>query len=153
MNAPALKTTSLEIPCTFEGISEHEPDVERLVQQLIKDDDQVYLISLSVVEVLCNIVEHGFKGHAAPGECILVSMQASATHLDITVVDKAAPPPARTIEHLTSQHNAMPSLEQPVADLPESGWGLNIIAHTASSIDYERTADSNVLTLCFNTPH
>lgn len=151
MSDHSAQPMSLMIPCSLEGIAAWESEIEHFVAELSPDDQQVYLISLSIVEVLTNIVEHGFAGSRSKDSRIQIALSGTDEAIEVTVTDNASAPPTGTVDKLHTRSGTMPSLETSLEELPVSGWGLNIIASVASSIHYERLVGGNLLRLVFPT--
>lgn len=147
-NGPA-PVNRFDIPCSLEGIAAWEAEIERFVADMTHDDERVYMITLSIVEVLTNIVEHGFNEVRAPADRIQVSMYKACDEIHVTVTDNASVPPVGVVNQLSTTYAHMPALDTHLEELPVSGWGLNIISSIASSIRFEPLVGGNRLELTF----
>jgi len=144
-----LASNSFEVPCRLQSISQMQPVLENLIAKYIKDPTRVYLVTLSVVEVLCNIVEHGFSGNPPENESVSIKVSTSSEGLSVQLSDCAAEIPSDTVAHMVSGQSAMPPIDRGTENLAESGWGLNIVTSTTTRIHYRRVSDTNIVTLDF----
>ena len=138
------------LPCSLAGISEHEPSLESHFAEYFEDSTRAYFVTLAVVELLCNIVEHGFDNDPPQDAVVKINVDPKESALCVKLVDTAKAIPTETITHLTSRKQAMPPVSKTAGELPLSGWGLNIVTNTASKIEYKRINDQNEITLKFD---
>jgi len=101
-------------------------------------EDRAYALDLCVVELVSNIVDHGYAGR--PGE-ILLELRLGRAAAILSIADQApefnplaVPPPARPA-----------SLE----DAPIGGFGIHMVRSTADGCRYERRDGRNVFTAYF----
>ncbi len=93
---------------------------------------------LVLAEVLNNVAEHAYADQSGP---VSVTIRSTGHGLRCRVVDqgRAMPdgtlPPGRLLE----------SLEVPVTDLPEGGFGWHLIRSLTSELSYARVGDRNLL--------
>jgi len=140
----------IEVPCQFEDISQANVRLEQLVADYFEDPDYIYLITLSIVEILCNVVEHGYGSNPPANESVRIEFKSVGKGLSVCLKDHAPELPEGIAEHLTTGRISMPAIDQGTENLPESGWGLNIVTSTASRIEYTRQGSSNITTLEFD---
>lgn len=125
-----------------------EQEVRRVLG-CVRDDicaagiDEGAIITLEIVlaEVLNNIVEHACAAHAAPS--CMISYAPIGSALRITVRDNGTPMP--NLELPAGKEQA---IDVPRDDLPEGGFGWNIIRTLTQNLRYQRTSDENIL--CFD---
>ncbi len=104
--------------------------------------DRCGTVEIALAEALNNIVEHAYAG--TPGE-ITFDMALGAQGLRIDLRDNGAPLPGPGI----------PINDPPVSQghrdtLPEGGFGWFLIRTLTRDLHYQRTAQENHLTLCFD---
>jgi len=103
----------------------------------LSDDDQS-TTELVLVEAINNIVEHAYQERPdGPIELILIR---SHSHIRCGLTDKGIPMPEEQPPTPT-QHN----LDCAIADLPEGGFGWNIIHELGQNVQYCRQNGENHL--------
>ncbi len=102
-------------------------------------------IELVLAEVLNNVVEHAFPGEET-GE-IRLNGRWDGNRVDISVCDGGAPYPG-----LKLPEGQAADLDVEMEDLPEGGFGWNLIRQLTSSLIYRRQTEQNHLDLHFNIP-
>jgi serine/threonine-protein kinase RsbW len=105
--------------------------------------DEAGTLELALAEVLNNIVEHAYAGRAA-GPVHLQLLREAGT-LACRIEDRGRPMPG-----LALPVGRMPSVDGPVEDLAEGGWGWALIRAVTSDLSYERIGGRN--RLCFRLP-
>lgn len=105
--------------------------------------DEAGALELALAEVLNNIVEHAYAGQAAGPVRLLVLRQGGT--LDCRVEDRGRPMPG-----LVLPDGRLPSVDGPIEDLAEGGWGWALIRAVTSDLSYERIGGRN--RLCFRVP-
>ena len=104
-------------------------------------DDARDTIELVVAETLNNIVEHAFCDHPQPGFIrIRCHYRSGDLHLRITdfgnaMPDRALPQPKKF------------DAASPVSDLPEGGFGWNLIHELTGDVSYARSGPMNIINM------
>jgi anti-sigma regulatory factor (Ser/Thr protein kinase) len=102
-------------------------------------EERIDGIDLCIVELVSNVVDHGY--HGAAGE-IRVDLALEDGRAVLTVTDAA-----REFDPLTVAPPAMPDL---IEDAKIGGYGVHLVRSTASRCQYVRRADHNVFTAWFD---
>ncbi|MBT8153475.1 ATP-binding protein [Epibacterium ulvae] len=99
-------------------------------------------VQIALAEAVNNVVEHAYAGNA-PGD-VNIRCQLEEEKLSILIRDAGAPIPNEQLPAGEAQ-----SLEGPMEDLPEGGFGWFLIRELTSDIQYERSEGENNLQLSF----
>ncbi|WP_165937643.1 ATP-binding protein [Antarcticimicrobium sediminis] len=99
-------------------------------------------VELALVEVVNNVVEHGYAGLG--GGLIHIDAQLSATGLDLCVSDFGRPLPGGHVPPMQAV-----DLDCPRAALPEGGFGWSLIHQLTDVLRYERRGTRNTLLMRF----
>lgn len=101
-------------------------------------EDRTYALDLCIVELVTNIVDHGYRGN--PGE-IRLDLDLAPTAAVLTLLDRApafdplsVPPPVKP---------------KSVEEAQVGGLGVHLVRSTADRCRYERSDDRNVFTTYF----
>ncbi len=119
---------SLVLTASFEALPGLEAFVDDLDESLPEETGP--RIKLALHELCMNIVQHGYAGH--PGK-IQVEAEFDGEMLTLIVRDTA---PVAYPNRDISPPNPL--------DLPESGWGMHILAQVMDEMQYQRLADGNL---------
>lgn len=103
------------------------------------DEDRIDAIDLCIVELVSNVVDHGYRGGA--GE-IRVDLDLADGAAVLTVTDTA-----REFDPLGVAPPAVPAL---IEDAKVGGYGVHLVRSTAARCKYERRAQRNVFTAWFD---
>jgi anti-sigma regulatory factor (Ser/Thr protein kinase) len=102
-------------------------------------EERIDRIDLCIVELVSNVVDHGYRG--ASGE-IRVDLDLAGGAAILTVTDAA-----REFDPLTVAPPAVPAL---IEDAKIGGYGVHLVRSTAARCKYERRAGRNVFTAWFD---
>jgi serine/threonine-protein kinase RsbW len=121
-------------------------EVPRLVELLDSfgtgaglSDDVVFRLTVSLDEVVTNIVRHGFADEG--GHEILLSVAIRDGLVTAVVSDDAPAFDLRTIPPA--------DVDAPLELRPIGGLGVHLVRSLTHELDYRRDADRNILTLTF----
>ena len=101
-------------------------------------EERVYALDLCVVEMVSNVVDHGYGG--ARGE-IRLELDVGADAGSLTIIDQA---PA-----FDPMSVAAPSVPTSLDDATIGGYGIHMVRSAASECRYERRGGENVFTARF----
>ncbi len=108
-------------------------------------------VELLVSELLTNVIKHSEPdGNNQPEFPVGLTVIADRDILTLSVSEIGKPMSYDVVRRYTDTRIEMPSTDQDLPDLPESGWGVQLIKSICNDISYERLDDSNVLHLCFD---
>ena len=99
-------------------------------------------VEIVLSEVVNNVVEHAYAG-VSDGE-VHVSFALSQNALNLTICDKGAAFPNNRLPV-----GKLPDLDVALDDLPEGGFGWNLIRRLTSELTYKRHEGCNQLDLSF----
>lgn len=105
-------------------------------------DRQAGDVELALVEVVNNVVEHGYAGLG--GGMVHIDAQLSAAGLDLCVSDFGRPLPGGRVPPMRAV-----DLDCPPAALPEGGFGWSLIHQLTDALRYERRGTRNTLLMRF----
>ena len=133
----------LTIHGDLHGVRRGLDRVNSALAQMGFDANLAGTVEIVLAEVMNNIVEHAYAGRG--DGLISLQMAAGDAGLNFTVTDRGHPLPKGTIRKVERD------LENtPVADLPEGGFGWQLIQNITEQLDYRRVEDTNQL--CFQVP-
>jgi serine/threonine-protein kinase RsbW len=112
---------------------------DRLMVGTIEDDTRT-TAQIVLAEALNNIVEHAYA--QTPGD-IEVTLEISARGLKCSIVDHGSPMPDGA---LPDGRVAVPLPGMTMDDLPEGGFGWNLIRTLSQDLSYSRVGGENLLT-------
>ena len=112
------------------------------------EGSKAYFITLAISELASNMIRHGSSCNKASDE---LSVEVFSTSASITVVleDRCDALSNSVIDQLMENDGKVTDYDTAVANLPESGWGLDIIHSAASSVSYKRKRHKNVYEVAF----
>jgi serine/threonine-protein kinase RsbW len=121
-------------------------EVPRLVELLDSfgagaglSDDLVFRLTVTLDEVVTNIVRHGFNGQG--GHDILLGITVDEALVTATVEDHGPPFDLRTVPPA--------DVNAPIELRPIGGLGVHLVRLLTHSLDYRRDGHRNILTLTF----
>lgn len=104
-------------------------------------------IVLAMSEVVCNIIQYGYK--SSEESEIVIDVSIADRILTILINDEGTAVPTKIVQRYRDCSIDLPSTNVPVEDLPDSGWGVNILLLAANDVRYTRTASGNQIELEF----
>ncbi len=123
------------------------PWVEALIAQYAVPSDTAFAIHLCLEEAISNVIRHGYDGQ--PGKALTVDCASPNAHeVVFTIEDQAHP-----FDPLEPEHIEGLVEPKPEDFLRPGGRGILLMRKFASSIEYERLAGGNRLTIGFVLPH
>lgn len=137
----------LTLPSCMDSLLIAERLVETICLQAKSSELDSSAIVLAMSEALCNIIQYGYPGQE-DGE-IVIDISISHDVLTLLINDEGLKVPLRIVDQYDQGLVKMPSIDVDLEDLPESGWGVNILLVTAKDVRYTRTAIGNQLELDF----
>ncbi len=143
----------MKIRLSIERDLEQIGPVGECLKQLcsLGDFPELSQVELLVSELLTNVIKHSVpdetKPHAFP---VGLTVVADGDNLTLSVSEIGKPMDGEIVRNYTDTKIEMPATDGDLYDLPESGWGMQLIKSICDDISYERLDDSNVLHLCFD---
>jgi len=134
----------LELDSQLTELSRVQPWIEVIADRHGVAEDTRFAMQLCMEEALANVILHGY--HSEPGHPIVLETSVSADTLMFTIDDQA-PPFSPIAPGWRDDETKSVSLES----IQPGGNGLRLLRHFGGSINYERLADGNRLTIGFAT--
>ncbi len=100
-------------------------------------EDDMYNLQLILDELVANIIKHGYRDE--PGHQIHIDLSLAGRVTTLRFKD-AAPP-------FDPVAAPPPNLDLPIEERPIGGLGVHIVKSLADTMVYERSGDSNILTI------
>jgi len=147
MNKHQNKICSLTLPNRLSSLLVAERVVESVCLQANSSDKDTSAIVLAMSEALCNIIQYGFDSQDEQEIKLDISINKSV--LNIMINDEGVAVPSSIVDQYNEGRVTLPSLDVATEDLPDSGWGINILLMTAKNVRYTRTSTGNQLELQF----
>jgi serine/threonine-protein kinase RsbW len=128
------------------SVANRMDEVPRLVELLDSfgagaglSDDLVFRLTVTLDEVVTNIVRHAFNGQG--GHDILLGITVDEALVTATVEDHGPPFDLRTVPPA--------DVNAPIELRPIGGLGVHLVRLLTHSLDYRRDGHRNILTLTF----
>ncbi len=143
----------MKIRLSIERDLEQIGPVGECLKQLcsLGDFPELAQVELLVSELLTNVIKHSEPDdsnlHDFP---VGLTVVADGDNLTLSVSEIGKPMDGEVVRKYTDTKIEMPATDGDLYDLPESGWGMQLIKSICDDISYERLDDSNVLHLCFD---
>ena len=143
----------MNIEIAIKHDSSQVPVVGRMVRHLCVIADThhhpaVSKIELAVVELLTNIT--GYAKVASDDALIRLHCQFEGGDFKITVSERGRALSANLAQVYSNDKVSMPDISQSIDNLPESGWGIQLIKSVCDKVSYRRVKDKNVYELIFD---
>lgn len=106
----------------------------RRVAEPVVGPEAAALVDVAVTEICSNIVRHAHPGE--PGHSFLIMLRPKKAAIEVEVRDEG---PA----YAMGPH-PMPDVEVPIAQMPEGGFGLALVAATMDEFEEWRDGTVNV---------
>jgi len=103
-------------------------------------------VELAVVEAVNNSIEHAYRSET--GNSVDVTFEYFDDCLSIRIKDYGEPMPKSIAVRLSGQP-VTPQLDVPKQDLPESGWGIELLKSICDKVSYQSLHSGNTISLSF----
>ena len=133
-----MERHSLTVSSSRAASGEASAWARSLVERAGFAEERVDAIDLCVVELVSNVVDHGYRG--AVGE-IRVDLEVDGTSATLTIIDSAY-----AFDPLSVQ---APTPSELIEDARIGGWGVQLVRSFATRCRYERRRDLNVFVAWF----
>lgn len=141
------RVCQLILPNRLSSLLLAERVVESVCLQANTSSNEASAIVLAMSETLCNIIQYGYESGVESEIILDVSIVDKV--LTILINDEGVELPTAIVKQYRDGLIELPSVDVSTEDLPESGWGVNILMMTASQVRYSRTSEGNKLELEF----
>ena len=143
----------MNIKLAIKHEKEQIPTVGKLLRNLcsianIESELSVSQLELAVVELLNNIIN--YSANLPSDSWITIHVRLTETSLAVVVSDRGDALGSELAKLYTDETVSMPTLDIGVADLPESGWGMQLIKSACDRISYRRSNQTNLYELTFD---
>ena len=143
----------MNIKLAIKHEKEQIPTVGKLLRNLcsianIESELSVSQLELAVVELLNNIIN--YSANLPSDSWITIHLRLTEASLAVVVSDRGDALGSELAKLYTDETVSMPTLDIGVADLPESGWGMQLIKSACDRISYRRSNQTNLYELTFD---
>ena len=143
----------MNIKLAIKHEKEQIPTVGKLLRNLcsianIESELSVSQLELAVVELLNNIIN--YSANLPSDSWITIHVRLTEESLAVVVSDRGDALGSELAKLYTDETVSMPTLDIGVADLPESGWGMQLIKSACDRISYRRSNQTNLYELTFD---
>lgn len=132
----------LELDSRLTDLARVQPWIEAVANRNAVPDDARFAMHLCLEEALVNVVVHGYGEEA--GHSIVLSCRASEGSLFFTIDDRAP-----SFDPLAQAPPDVPVRAAELESMQPGGNGIRLLRRFAGSLNYERLADGNRLTIGF----
>lgn len=130
------------VSATLEEVARLTEFLKKLMPKCLSEE-QGYAVELGIAEALTNIALHGYAGEE--GGSITVFWREQATCLRISIMDNGLPIPEYFLEKAADATFDFDATD--ICNLPQSGFGLTLIAAIFDVVSYERNGNVNCMCL------
>lgn len=143
----------MNIKLAIKHEKEQIPTVGKLLRNLcsianIESELSVSQLELAVVELLYNIIN--YSANTPSDSWVTIHVRLTEASLAVVVSDRGDALGSELAKLYTDETVSMPTLDIGVADLPESGWGIQLIKSACDRISYRRSNQTNLYELTFD---
>ena len=144
----------MNVKISIEHDSSQIPVVAKMVCHLftMTQGDSVKNMELAVVELLTNIINH--SDGAAQRGLINIRCRYTGDDFTVTISESGTALSAKVVRAYTDEIVSMPEVDvsnlDDILELPESGWGIQLIKSVCDEVSYNRVADKNVYKMTFD---
>jgi len=141
------KKITLSIGSELEQVRLLGQAIQRFCKDIPFEHTSVNQVELAVVESVNNCIEHayGYK----KGFTVDLEIDVSCSQLMIAIRDQGIPMTPEVIRELIDPDVHMQVPGPDTEQLPESGWGMQLVKTACDSISYDRQYSSNTIMLYF----
>ncbi len=112
------------------------------------DHPSMKKVELAVVELLTNIV--GYSVVKSADALIELHCQFEDEKFSISVSDNGQALSAELVREYSNDTVSMPSIDLGIDNLPECGWGIQLIKSACDEVGYRRVKEKNVYDFFFD---
>lgn len=145
MNSLKQITTARKLS-SLEGIELVMDDVCR---NLGVEGTKAYFITLAISELASNMIRHASRSRKLPDD-LFVEVFTTAKSIIVVLEDRCEPLSKHVVSILTENDGTISEYDTTIRNLPESGWGLDLLHTAANSVSYKRKEDKNVYEVAFD---
>ena len=143
----------MNIKLSIKHEKEQIPTVGKLLRNLCSIADleaeiSVNQLELATVELLNNIVN--YSSNQSSDSWITIHVSLTDTSLLVVVSDRSGALSSKLAELYTDKCVSMPTIDIGIDDLPESGWGVQLIKSACDEVSYRRSNQTNIYELTFD---
>ncbi|CAM2065148.1 ATP-binding protein [Sulfidibacter corallicola] len=135
-NQRATREIQLSIDSNLQDVALVGVSVRALCLHFSLAQDVAYQVELCVVEMINNVIEHGYRFET--GNPIRIEMKFEEGRVGVTLVDHAEP--IESCDHQAPQFDP-----EDLESLPENGYGRFLVDQIMDRVDYHRENDRNYL--------
>lgn len=112
---------------------------------------KAYFITLAISELASNMIRHGSSGNESPDD-LKVEVFSASKSITVVLEDRCDALPETVVSQLIENDGTVRDYDTTLENLPESGWGLDLVHSAASSVSYKRKQHKNVYEVAFELP-
>ena len=126
-----------------------ELGMDEVCRTLDVEGSKAFFITLAISELASNMIRHGCNGSNLSSDNISVEVFSSSELITVVLEDCCDPLPKKVVKKLTENDGTISEYDKSLANLPESGWGLDLVHNAALSVSYKRKQNKNVYEVVF----
>lgn len=131
------------------SLEQIELAIDDVCCELKIEGTKAYFITLAISELASNMIRHGKKQDNQLTDDLNVEVFSCDESLKVVMADHCQPLSDKMIHKLVERDGTVRQYDTSIPNIPESGWGLDLIHSAASSVTYSRVEESNVYELAF----
>ena len=123
--------------------------MDEVCRTLDVEGSKAFFITLAISELASNMIRHGSSSCNASADDLNIEVFSTAESIVVVLEDCSDPLPKPVIKRLTENDGKISEYDTTLCNLPESGWGLDLVHSAAASVSYKRKMHKNVYEVAF----
>lgn len=121
--------------------------IQGLCKELSFEHASINQVELAVIESVNNCIEHAYS--YKKGFSVDLELDVNCSQLIIAIRDHGIPMTPEVVRELIDPEVHMQKPGTDLQQLPESGWGMQLVKTTCDAISYDRRYSCNTIELIF----
>jgi anti-sigma regulatory factor (Ser/Thr protein kinase) len=110
------------------------------------DGPKAFFITLAISELASNMIRHGSSSSKSSDD---LTVEVFSTSITVVLEDRCDPIPKAVAKNFIENDGTISEYDTTLCNLPESGWGLDLVHSAASSVLYKRKQHRNIYEVAF----
>lgn len=141
--------TQINTPRKLSSLETIELAMDEVCRTMKVEVSKGFFITLAISELASNMIRHG-SSNATLVDDLTVKVFSTTKSIKVVLEDRCDPLPKTVVNQLLVNDGTITNYDTAIQNLPESGWGLDLIHSAASSVSYERKEHKNVYEVAFD---
>ena len=122
--------------------------MDDVCRSLNVDPPKAFFITLAISELASNMIRHGSSSSKSSDD-LTVEVFSSSKSITVVLEDRCDPIPKAVVNNFIVNDGTISEYDTTICNIPESGWGLDLVHSAASSVLYKRKKHTNSYEVAF----